>query len=97
MYQKMSSDCKKSLKRKFDFSASELDQIESFISNNMGQPAKEILSNLMADDDLSDRQKVLVSYILGTSVGVESARRDFEGINFQRAEPIANMRVGQAG
>lgn len=97
MYQKMTSDCKKSLKRQFDFSKSELDQIESFISNNMGQPAKDILSNLMDDDNLSDRQKVLVSYILGTSVGVESTRRDFEGINFQKAEPIVNMRVGQAG
>lgn len=97
MYQKMSSDCKKSLKRQFDFSKLELDQIESFISNNMGQPAKEILSNLMDDDNLSDRQKVLVSYILGTSVGVESTKRDIEGINFQSVEPIVSMKIGQAG
>ena len=97
MYQKMSGDCKKSLKKQFDFSVPELDQIEKFISKNMGQTAKEILENLMEDDNLTDRQKVLASYILGTSVGAESATKDVEHISLQKNAPIVNMQIGQGG
>ncbi len=97
MYQKMSGDCKKSLKKQFDFSVPELDQIEKFISKNMGQTAKEILENLMEDDNLTDRQKVLASYILGTSVGAESATKDIETISSHNMAPVAKMQIGQGG
>ncbi len=97
MYQTMSISDRKKIKKQFEFSVSELDQMEKFINNNMGQTAKKILENLMADDNLSDRQKVLVSYILGTSVGVESVTKDYENINPREAKPWANMKIGQAG
>lgn len=97
MYQKMSDVCKKSLKSQFDFSMIELEQIESFISNNMGKTAKEILEILMEDDSLSDRQKVMVSYTLGASVGAESAMQGYEKINTKKVNPVMNIRIGQGG
>lgn len=101
MYQKMNTATRKNLKNQFDFSASELNQIENFISRNMGQSAKDILENLMDDKNLSARQKVLVSYILGTSVGVESIRRDMEeemSLSSIRDNYIhSNIKIGQGG
>jgi len=97
MYHKMSGACKKSLKRQFDFSVSELDQIENFIYNNMGKTAKEILEILMEDEILSDRQKVMVSYTLGASVGAESAIQDLEKIHAKKVEPMMNISIGQGG
>ena len=96
MYENMSDDCKRSLKRQFDFSLLELDQMEKFISENMDKTAKEILENLMDDDDLNHKQKVIVSYTLGASVGAESARQDIESIRTTRAESMA-MKIGQGG
>jgi hypothetical protein len=101
MYQKMSDACKKGLKHQFDFSKSELDQIESFISNNMGKRAREILETLMEDNSLNDRQKVMVSYTLGASVGAESAIQDLEKINTQKVmsttNSVMNIHIGQGG
>lgn len=97
MYQKMSGACKKSLKNQFDFSVSELDQIENFISVNMGKTAKEILITLMEDENLSDKQKVMVSYTLGASVGAESAILELDKVDIKNFEPVTNIKIGQGG
>jgi hypothetical protein len=97
MYQKMSDECKKSLKRQFDFSLLELDQMEKFIADNMGKSAKDILDTLMKDEDLNDGQKVIVSYTLGASVGAETAIQDLEKSKIVNVDPIVNMQIGQGG
>lgn len=97
MYHKMSSDCKKSLKRQFDFSTVELEQMEKFISRNVRKTAQDLLETLMKEDDLNDRQKVIISYTIGASVGAEDAKQELEYIQNIRAEPMTNIRIGQGG
>lgn len=97
MYQKMSNTCRKSLKNQFDFSVPELNEIESFISNNIDKTAIEIIENLMKDSNLNDRQKVMISYTLGSSVGAESVIQDLEKISAKKVDPITNIRIGQGG
>jgi hypothetical protein len=83
MYQKMSEDCKKSLKRQFDFSASE--------------PAADILDILMKSDDLNDKQKVIISYTLGTAVGAEGVMQDLEESSMAKVNSMLNIQIGQGG
>jgi len=97
MYQKMSSVCKKSLKKQFGFSTIELDQIEKFMSDNMGGTAREIIDTLMRDEYLDDRQKVMISYTIGASVGAESKIQSNEDIASVKFGPKVNVVVGQGG
>ncbi len=101
MYQKMSEECKASLRKQFGFSTLELGQMEEFMANNLdnnlSKPVTEILDALMKDVDLNDRQKVMVSYTLGASVGVKSVIQDLEESNIRKVSPILNMQVGQGG
>jgi hypothetical protein len=97
MYQKMSEECKRSLKRQFDFSMSELDQMETFTDDNLHKPAVDILDILMKNDDLNDKQKVIISYTLGTAVGAEGVMQDLEESSMIKVAPILNMRIGQGG
>jgi hypothetical protein len=97
MYNKMSSECRRSLKRQFDFSILELDQIEKFISSNMDKSAADILGTLMENADLNDRQKVMVSYTLGASVGAEGAMQKFEDSQVAKVDQFVNMKIGQGG
>lgn len=93
----MSNDCKDSLKRQFYFSMLELEQMEEFMSKNMQKTAKDLLETLMKDDILNDRQKVIVSYTIGASVGAEDAKQEFDNIQNMRIESMANVRIGQGG
>lgn len=97
MYQKMSEECKKSLKRQFDFSMLELDQMETFTADNLNKPTADILDILMKNDDLSDRQKVIISYTLGTAVGAEGVMQDLEESSMAKVNPMLNMQIGQGG
>lgn len=97
MYKKMSDECKKSLKRQFDFSMLELEKVEKFITCNMDKSISDILYILMKDVDLNDRQKVLISYTLGASVGAEGVIHDLEENNIAKVDPIINIKIGQGG
>lgn len=97
MYQKMSDECKRSLKRQFDCSISELNQMEKFMADNLGKPVSDILSILIKDVDLNDRQKVIVSYTLGAVVGTEGIVQDLEERKMAKIDPILNIRIGQGG
>ena len=93
----MSDDCKESLKRQFDFSMLELEQMEKFMSINMKKTAKDLLETLMKDDSLNDRQKVIVSYTIGASVGAEDAKKELEDFQNMKIESGTNIRIGQGG
>lgn len=97
MYQKMNDECKRSLKRQFDFSISELDQMEKFMAGNLNKPAADILGILIKDVDLNGRQKVIISYTLGAAVGAESVMKDLEESNITKVDPMINMKLGQGG
>ncbi len=103
MYEQMGNACRKSLKRQFDFSRSELDQMEKFISDNMDKTAKEILDMLMEDASLNDKQKVIVSYTLGASIGSEDTLQNMKKNTIQNVERMnhdmlsTNIRIGQGG
>jgi hypothetical protein len=97
MYQKMSDECRRSLKRQFDFSVSELDQMEKFIASNINKTAVDILDTLMKNADLNDRQKVMVSYTLGASVGAEGIMQELEESQMAKVDPTINMKIGQGG
>jgi hypothetical protein len=97
MYQKMSEECRRSLKRQFDFSVSELDHMEKFMAENIDKPAADILNVLMEDIDLNDRQKVIVSYTLGASVGAEGVMKDLEESKITKLDSLINIRIGQGG
>ena len=97
MYQKMSSVCKKSLKKQFGFSTIELDQIEKFISDNMGGTTKEIIDILMRDEYLNDKQKVMISYTIGASVGAENRIQSDEDMRSMKFGPNINVVIGQGG
>jgi hypothetical protein len=97
MYQKMSDECKRSLKRQFDFSISELDQMEKFMEDNLGKPVTDILSILIKDVDLNDRQKVIVSYTLGAVVCTEDVIQVLEERKIAKIDPVLNIRIGQGG
>jgi uncharacterized membrane protein YoaK (UPF0700 family) len=97
MYHRMSEECKKSLKRQFDFSALELDQMEKFMTGNTNKPVTDILDTLMKNVDLNDRQKVIVSYTLGASVGAEAVMQDLEESNMTKVDPMLNIKIGQGG
>jgi hypothetical protein len=97
MYQKMSEECKRSLKRQFDFSMLELDQMESFTADNLSKSAVDILDVLMKSEDLNDKQKVIISYTLGTAVGAESVMQDLEENSMAKVSPMLNMQIGQGG
>lgn len=97
MYHKMSEDCKESLKKQFEFSMLELEQMERFMSRNMKKTAKDLLETLMKDDSLNDRQKVIVSYTIGASVGAEDIMQELENIQNMKEESRTNIRIGQGG
>ena len=97
MYQKMSNECRNILKRQFDFSMSELDQMEKFIACNIGKSATDILNALIKNVDLNDRQKVIVSYTLGTSIGVESIVQELGESQMSKVDPMINVKIGQGG
>jgi hypothetical protein len=96
MYQKMSDECKKSLKKQFDCSSSELSEMEKFMADNLGKPVTDILNILIKDVDLNDRQKVIVSYTIGGIVGTEGIVQELEERKI-KVDPILNIRIGQGG
>ena len=97
MYHKMSGECKENLKSQFDFSMLELEQMEKFMSKNMKKTAKDLLETIMKDNSLNDRQKVIVSYTIGVSVGAEDERQELENFQNMKTESTINIRIGQGG
>ena len=97
MYHKMSRECRKDLKRQFDCSGLELDQMENFMSINIGKTTREILDKIMKDDNLDDRQKVLISYTMGVLVGENNADQESEYFQNEKLTPVMNIKIGQGG
>lgn len=97
MYQKMGKECKTSLKKQFDFSELELVQMEEFMAGNIDKPVTDILITLMKNVDLNDRQKVVVSYTLGTSVGADTVIQELEESRMVKIDPMLNIKIGQGG
>lgn len=77
---KMSEICKTAMVEGFGFTDSELSQIENFINKQDLKTAKEILDDLIKDKRLDNRQKIIISYIIGNSVAHESERHSAKGI-----------------
>ena len=69
---KMSDHCKKQMTNEFGFTNSELLSIEEFMNGNNCKTAKEILDALIKSKTLNCKQKIIVSYVVGTSA--EAAR-----------------------
>lgn len=78
---KMSELCKETMVREFGFTNSELLAIEYFMNSHAGMTAKEILDSLIKDKKLNDKQKVLISYVVGTSVEAEKRKKNTNGLD----------------
>lgn len=66
---RMSNLCKDTMIKEFGFVNSELLQIENFMNKQNNKTAKDILYSLIEDKKLNDKQKIVISYIVGNSVG----------------------------
>ncbi len=97
MYKKMSDECRKDLEEQFNFSEKELDHMESFISSNMGKTTREILDTIMKDDSLNNKQRVLISYTIGVSIGEDNMDQELKDIQNAKPELVMNIRIGQGG
>lgn len=71
---KISKICKITMIEGFEFTNSELFQIESFIDRQGGKTAKEILDDLIKNKTLNSKQKIVISYVVGNSVGHEAEK-----------------------
>ena len=71
---KISETCKITMIEGFGFTNSELFQIERFIDGQEGNTAKEILHNLIKNKKLNGKQKIVISYVVGNSVGHEAEK-----------------------
>ena len=71
---KISKTCKITMIEGFGFTNSELFQIESFIDRQGGKTAKEILDDLIKNKALNNKQKIIISYVVGNSVGHEAEK-----------------------
>ena len=58
----------------FGFTNSELFQIENFIDEQGGKTAKEILGGLIKNKRLNNKQKIVISYVVGNAVGYEAEK-----------------------
>lgn len=72
---KMSEHCKMSMVEEFGFENSELVQMENFMNNKKQKTAKDFLDAIMQDEKLSNKQKIVLAYIVGNSAR-ESAIRE---------------------
>lgn len=66
---KMSDLCKETMIKEFGFTDPELIQIENFMNKHNNRTARDILDYLIKDKELNDRQKIIISYVVGNSVG----------------------------
>ncbi len=64
---RMSKSCKASMTEEFGFKSSELGQIENFMNSQNQKTAKEILDALDQDNKLSNKQKIVIAYVVGNS------------------------------
>lgn len=65
---KISNRSKEIMIKEFGFSGSQILDIENFMNDNNLRSAMDILKSLIDIDMLSDKQKIVISYIIGTSV-----------------------------
>lgn len=75
---KMSEMCKETMVREFGFTNPELIAIENFMNSHAGMTAKEILDSLIKDKKLNGKQKILISYVVGTSVEAEKRKKKID-------------------
>lgn len=88
---KMSEKCKAQLTTIFRFSNDELDGIERFINSINNESAAYILDTLLSDENLNQKQKIVISYIVGNSV-----REIFEyEKEMLKKEKFKDMNVGE--
>jgi hypothetical protein len=75
---KMSELCKMSMAEQFGFKNSELVQIENFMNNQNQKTAKEILDNLLQDKKLTNKQKIVVAYVVGNSARETAVQEELQ-------------------
>ena len=73
---KMSEFCKTSMAEQFGFKSSELVQIETFMNQQNQKTAKGILDSLMQDKKLSNKQKIVIAYVVGNSAREAAIQED---------------------
>lgn len=66
---KMSDSCKETMIKEFGFTNSELIQIENFMNMHNNKTARDILHYIMEEKGLDDKQKIVISYVIGNYVG----------------------------
>lgn len=75
---KMSESCKTSMAEQFDFKSSEIVQIENFMNQQNQKTAKGILDSLMQDKKLSNKQKIVIAYVVGNSAREAAIQEDLQ-------------------
>lgn len=71
----ITEEYKKKLKENFNFSDTEVDEIEEFFNENNNKTAGEILDTIEKENTLGKKQIIILSYIVGASVGTHVALR----------------------
>lgn len=74
----MSKSCKTSMAEQFGFKGSELVQIESFMNQQNQKTAKEILDSLVHDNELSNKQKIVIAYVVGNSARESAIQEELQ-------------------
>lgn len=73
---KMSNLCKELLIEEFGFTNIELLDVENFMNEQNQKTAKGILDSLMQDKKLSDKQKIVIAYVVGNSAREAAIQED---------------------
>ncbi len=86
---KMSESCKTSMTEQFGFKSSELVQIESFMNQHDKKTAKEVLDSLMQNKKLSNKQKIVIAYVVGNSARETAMQEELQkGIRIDRSYSV---------
>ena len=92
---KMSEYCKTSMAEQFDFKSYELVQIENFMNQQNQKTAKDILDSLIQDKKLSNKQKIVIAYVVGNSAREAAIQEDQQkGIKKDIENIYMNMSSG---
>lgn len=92
---KMSNLCKELLIEAFGFTNLELLDVENFMNNQNQKTAKDILDDLIKDKKLSNKQKIVVAYVVGNSAREAAIQEELQkGIKKDIESIYINMSGG---
>ncbi len=72
----MSASSKEQLIEEFGFTNLELSEIENFMDKQNQKSAKDILDILIKDKKLNNKQKIIISYVIGNSARESAINED---------------------